>query len=191
MIGSGVDTGIYNPSISHENPFPDLINDKFLIVMVIRLVEEKGVVQFLEAAVAASKIKANLYFVLIGERLDSDHASSVDKILSKSKRILKHRLISAGLRDYIPTLLGGWTFFCLPSWREGMPRTIIEAMVMGLPVIATNTRGSREEVIDGEIGILVPSKDTGKFTEAIIGLSSDKEMCQKMRLKDRESSQAV
>jgi len=185
-IGNGIDISRFEPIDGPRAQIFDIPDDAFVIGMVGRLVEEKGVVQFLEAAVAASKIKANLYFVLIGERLDSDHASSVDKILSKSKRILKHRLILTGLRDDIPTLLGGMDVFCLPSWREGMPRTIIEAMVMGLPVIATNIRGSREEVIDGETGILVPSKDTGRLTEAIIDLSSDKEMCQKMGLKGRE-----
>jgi glycosyltransferase involved in cell wall biosynthesis len=48
--------------------------------------------------------------------------------------------------------------FCLPSWREGMPRTIIEAMMMGRPVLATDIRGSREEVVPEETGLLVPTR---------------------------------
>jgi glycosyltransferase involved in cell wall biosynthesis len=48
--------------------------------------------------------------------------------------------------------------FCLPSWREGMPRTIIEAMMMAKPVLATDIRGSREEVVPEETGLLVPAR---------------------------------
>ena len=61
-----------------------------------------------------------------------------------------------------------------------MPRTIIEAMLMGLPVIATDIRGSREEVIDRETGILVPAKDSESLSHAIIELSSNTAMCQEM-----------
>ena len=50
--------------------------------------------------------------------------------------------------------------FCLPSWREGMPRSIIEAMMMERAVIATNIRGSREEVIDDETGFLLPTRES-------------------------------
>lgn len=185
-IGNGVDISRFKPSNGLRTKIFEIPDDAFVVGMVGRLVEEKGIVQFLEAAVAASKIKLNLYFVLIGERLDSDHASSVEKIISKSKCILKHRLILTGLRDDIPSLLAGMDIFCLPSWREGMPRTIIEAMLMGLPVIATDIRGSREEVIDRETGILVPAKDSESLSHAIIELSSNTAMCQEMGFRGRE-----
>jgi glycosyltransferase involved in cell wall biosynthesis len=57
--------------------------------------------------------------------------------------------------------------FCLPSWREGMPRTIIEAMMMAKPVVATDIRGSREEVVHGETGLLVPVRSPEALAEAI------------------------
>ncbi len=53
--------------------------------------------------------------------------------------------------------------FCLPSWREGMPRSIIEAMMMELPVVATNIRGSREEVVNGVTGFLIPVGDVNQL----------------------------
>jgi glycosyltransferase involved in cell wall biosynthesis len=61
----------------------------------------------------------------------------------------------------------------LPSHREGMPRSIVEAMLSGLPVIATDIRGSREEVIDGETGLLVPLRDETALGEALKKVAGD------------------
>ena len=68
------------------------------------------------------------------------------------------RLVLTGFREDIPQLLAAMDLFCLPSWREGMPRTIIEAMMMAKPVLATDIRGSREEVVPEETGLLVPAR---------------------------------
>jgi glycosyltransferase involved in cell wall biosynthesis len=61
-----------------------------------------------------------------------------------------------------------------------MPRSIIEAMMMGLPVVATNIRGVREEVIAGETGLLVPTKDVTALTQALEKLIADPQRCQQM-----------
>jgi len=66
--------------------------------------------------------------------------------------------------------------FCLPSWREGMPRSIIEAMMMELPVVATNIRGSREEVVEGETGFLVPVKNVNRLHEKLEYLVNNPEI---------------
>ena len=63
--------------------------------------------------------------------------------------------------------------FTLPSHREGMPRSIIEAMMTGLPVVATDIRGSREEVVNGETGFLVPVRDAQALATALAGLADD------------------
>ena len=65
--------------------------------------------------------------------------------------------------------------FCLPSHREGLPRSIIEAMAMGIPVIATNIRGCRELVVPNVTGMLVPSKDSKSLAQAIYKLIYDKQ----------------
>jgi glycosyltransferase involved in cell wall biosynthesis len=70
--------------------------------------------------------------------------------------------------------------FCLPSYREGMPRSIIEAMMMELPVVATDIRGAREEVIPGETGLLVPTRNVTALTAAIDALVCDPERAKKM-----------
>ena len=78
--------------------------------------------------------------------------------------------------------------FCLPSYREGMPRTIIEAMMMQKPVIATNIRGSREEVIDGVTGFLVPPKNVYALEKALEKLILDDELRNKMGIDGRKKA---
>ena len=58
-----------------------------------------------------------------------------------------------------PRFSPSFDLFALPSYREGMPRALLEAMATGLPVVATAIRGCREEVVNGETGILVPPRD--------------------------------
>jgi glycosyltransferase involved in cell wall biosynthesis len=63
--------------------------------------------------------------------------------------------------------------FALPSYREGMPRSIIEAMACGRPVVATNIRGSREEVLDGTTGYLTPVADPAAMADALVKVLLD------------------
>jgi len=63
--------------------------------------------------------------------------------------------------------------FALPSHFEGLPMSVIEAMLTGLPVVATDVRGPREQVVDGETGLLVPPSETPPLAEALRRLSAD------------------
>jgi glycosyltransferase involved in cell wall biosynthesis len=130
-------------------------------------VREKGLAEFLAAAVELTQRFPNVWVLLVGERLASDHAHGVEKEFAAAKAEMGERLVAAGLRQDIPQMLAAMDLFCLPSWREGMPRTIIEAMVMAKPVVATAIRGAREEVIDEETGILVPTRSHRHLAAAI------------------------
>ena len=144
-----------------------------VIGIVARLVQEKGYKEFFEAAVAISSSFPDVYFLVVGERLASDHSGSVELALAQARKVLGVRLIEAGLRKDVSAMLSAMTIFCLPSYREGMPRTIIEAMMMELPVVATNIRGVREEVVDGKTGILVPTRNSTALAQALSKLLSD------------------
>ena len=144
-----------------------------VIGIVARLVQEKGYKEFFEAAVLISQSFPNVYFLVVGERLASDHSGSIELALAQARKVLGARLIEAGLRKDISVMLSAMSIFCLPSYREGMPRTIIEAMMMELPVVATNIRGVREEVVDGKTGILVPTRDSTALAKALFDLLSD------------------
>ncbi len=79
----------------------------------------------------------------------------------------------SGYRADITRILNAADIFALPSHREGMPRSIIEAMMVGLPVVATDIRGPREEVVDGETGALVPVADADALAAALDRLAAD------------------
>ena len=141
--------------------------DAFVVGMIGRQVREKGVGEFLAAAVDLAPRFPKIWFLLIGERLASDHAGGVEAEFAAAKVQLGERLIAPGLRSDIPQMLAAMDLFCLPSWREGMPRTIIEAMMMGKPVVATDIRGAREEVVPEETGVLVRTRAPDKLAAAI------------------------
>lgn len=176
-IGNGVDVERFDPArigaqreLRRTLGVPD---EAFLVGMVSRLVKEKGVVEFLEAAITVGQSNPSACFILIGERLASDHAADVAIEIERAKRVLGSRLVLTGLRGDIPELLAAMDAFCLPSWREGMPRTIIEAMMMARPVVATNIRGSREEVVPEQTGLLVPVRSSSRLAEAIGRMVAD------------------
>jgi glycosyltransferase involved in cell wall biosynthesis len=78
-----------------------------------------------------------------------------------------------GYRRDVSALLSIFDVFVLPSYREGMPRALLEAMATGIPVVATDIRGCREEVVDGATGILVPVRDPEAVAVAVTGLLGD------------------
>ena len=144
-----------------------------LIGMIGRMVAEKGYPEFFDAAKIVAAQDSSTFFVAVGERLASDHAAAIDTALAAAKAALGARLILTGLRTDIAEVLDAIDIFTLPSHREGMPRTIIEAMLMGKPVVATNIRGSREEVVAGQTGLLTPVGDAGALAGALLQLSAD------------------
>jgi glycosyltransferase involved in cell wall biosynthesis len=68
----------------------------------------------------------------------------------------------------------------LPSYREGVPRTLLEAAAMGKPIVTTDVPGCREVVVDGVNGLLVPPRNVSKLADAIQGLLSDPQRREKM-----------
>ena len=189
-IGNGVDVNLFNPdNILVNGQIRDelgISKNAFLVGMIGRQVVEKGIVELMEAARDLVEKYNDVYFIIIGDRLPSDHAGSVDNIIKKTKLLLNNKLIISGMRSNIPELLASMNLFVLPSWREGMPRTIIEAMMMKLPVVATNIRGSREEVIDKVTGLLVPLRNSHALSKAIESLYLDRKKCIEMGIAGRE-----
>ena len=86
---------------------------------------------------------------------------------------LGRRVRRLGYRHDVGRVLAAADVFCLPSHFEGLPMSVIEAMMTGLPVVATDTRGPREQVVDGVTGYLVPPMQDGPLGAALARLAAD------------------
>ena len=134
-----------------------------VIVIVSRIVRHKGHVELLQAM--ESVPGARLW--VVGERLASDHGPDMAEDFARAARVLGPRLVRLGYRDDIPRILAAADIFCLPSHFEGLPMSVIEAMLTGLPVVATRIRGPREQVVPNETGYLVPPRQVPPLAEAL------------------------
>jgi glycosyltransferase involved in cell wall biosynthesis len=143
-----------------------VLAERVVVVAVSRLVRHKG---YPELLVAMRDVDAELW--VVGERLASDHGEDMEPYFVQAG--LGERLRRLGYRDDIPAILAAADIFALPSHFEGLPMSIIEAMLTGLPVVATNIRGPREQVVDGETGILVPPAAVAPLAAALDRLVAD------------------
>ena len=176
-IGNGVDPARFGPATpeSRRRIRDELgtADDRIVVMTVGRLVAEKGYPELIEAM---RDVDAELW--VVGERLASDHAGGIDAALAaaESDPVLTSRIRLLGYRQDVPALLQAADIFTLPSHREGMPRSIIEAMMTGLPVVATDIRGSREEVLPEETGLLVPVRAAAALAGALNRLVADADL---------------
>lgn len=175
VIGNGVDPALFRPGTVEERQAArasmGVADADVVAVMIGRMVAEKGYPELF----AALSRTPGLTLACIGTRLESDHEGAVDAALAAAQAnpATAARLRLLGYRTDVAALLRGADLFVLPSHREGMPRAIIEAMMTGLPVVATAIRGAREQVIDGETGLLVPVKDEAALAAALGRLVAD------------------
>lgn len=182
-ISNGVDVNQFNPDKikMNTNVFKNnlrLPSDSIILSFIGRPVKEKGILDLMEAFKRLSSDYANLYLLLIGDTLfserDYETKEKVESYLHEKN--IKDKIILTGRRKDIPELLSISDIFILPSYREGMPRSIIEAMAMGKPVIASNIRGCREEIVDGETGFLVGVNAPDEIYTAVKRLIDDDEL---------------
>lgn len=146
-------------------------DDQHLILFMGRLRPVKGVEYGLRAFAAAHEVNPNLRMVLAGE---GDQRPYLESLVSQLE--VQDSVSFIGVRSDVPELLSAADSVLIPSLNEGFPRTAIEAMAAGKPVIATKVGGTPEAISDGETGILVSSMDTASMSAAIVSLASDKDL---------------
>ncbi|MGZ0050369.1 glycosyltransferase family 4 protein [Brevibacillus gelatini] len=145
--------------------------DDLVIVYVGRMVGEKGIFELVEAFSRLARESARVRLLLVGD-VSASERDQRGQMLQQQCR--EHpQIVLTGFRRDIPQLLAASDIFVLPSHREGLPRSIIEAMAMGKPIVATNIRGCREEVTDGVNGILVEPKQSEHLYKALKKLACD------------------
>lgn len=172
-IGNGIDIdrfmrSSYSGKREKTRSGLGISDDTAMIITVGRINKEKGYYELIEAL---RDQKADEWVaVFVGA--DDGEKLNIQNLVSKYD--LKDKVFFLGRRDDIPELLNASDIFVLPTHREGVPRSVIEAQAMGLPAIVTNIRGCREIVIHEETGIIVPPKQVYPLTNAIDRLIKDK-----------------
>jgi len=157
--GSGVDLSVYRPS-----PEPEGLP---IVILASRMLWDKGVAQFVEAARILKNEGVAARFALAGEP-DPDNPAAIPyeqlRVWQESGEIEWW-----GLQDpqNMPRVLARSHIVCLPSYREGIPRILIEAAASGRPIVTTDAPGCREVVRPGVNGIIVPSRDTSSLAGAL------------------------
>lgn len=139
------------------------------VIATARLVRHKGWPELL----AAMQAVPDAHLLAVGPRLESDHGETVEPAFAQAAAALGARLHRLGYREDVAALLAASDIFCLPSHFEGLPMSVIEAMLCGLPVVSTDIRGPREMVVPGETGLLVPPMRAGPLAAALARLAAD------------------
>ena len=189
VIGNGVDLARFSPSDGRRSAARrDLgIPDEALVVMTVsRLVREKGL---LELADAAYMLAANprLHVVVAGAALPTDR-TDVSQALQEHavSRALGTRWHQLGQRQDIAEIIHAADIFVLASHREGLPRSVIEAMAAGLPIVASDIPACRELVEPGGNGMLVAVGDAYALAQGIGSLCAAPDVRKRYGRRSRE-----
>lgn len=178
--GAGVDTSKFIPKGNSASQF----SHKIKVAMVSRLLIDKGVMDFIEAAKLLKAMDSNVEMLLVGD-IDTGNISSVK--LPVIKKLHDNEIINyLGFCEDIPSLYKEIDIACLPSYQEGLPKSLIEAMSCGLPIIATDVPGCRQLVNDGENGLLVNVRDPNDLANKIHSLTSNDRLVEEMGIKSRQ-----
>lgn len=143
------------------------------ILFVGRLVYDKGIYELAQAFSIISKKYPDIDLILIGEEIEKENL-----VKKFNKEGIFNRVIFKGIVPYneVAYYMKVSELLVFPTWAEGLPNVVMEAMAVGLPVIASNIDGIPEVLEDGITGLSVPAKDVEKLTEAVIKLSEDKNL---------------
>lgn len=184
LLGNGVDLAKFEPARFDSNFRPKkrmeigVPEDAVVVGIIGRLVQEKGYLELFEAMCELMAANKNVWLIVIGPE-EPEKTNRIPADIFK-KYGIGNRTRWLGYREDVPELLACCDIYTLPSWREGFPRSAIEAAAMGLPIVATNIRGCRQVVEDGINGLLVPLKDIGALASGIKKLIADKRLRLKM-----------
>ena len=164
--GAGVNLDIYPAT-------PENCDTK-IVSMFARVLRDKGVLDFVSAAKVVHKTHPSARFRLIGD-CDPGNPTSFSQLEVESW-VATGAIEWLGYRTDVPALLAESNIVCLPSYREGLPKTLIEACAAQRTIVATDVTGCREAVEHGTNGLLVPVQNPEKLAEAISQLLDDKEL---------------
>lgn len=155
--GSGVDLTHFEPQA-----FRPAASDETTFLLVARIVRYKGILEYARAAEALRRRYPKAKFLLAGY-----HDSNPLAYSDKEWRFIQEQIEYLGPSDDVRSLYGVAHVYVLPSYGEGMPRTVLEAMATGRAIVTTDTYGCRDTVEEGANGHLVPVRDWKALADAM------------------------
>lgn len=174
--GAGVDTLLYAPSPESEGMLQ--------VVLPARMLWDKGVGEFVGAARQLRQRGVNARFVLVGEP-DTENPASVP--MEQLQAWQKEGAVEWwGRREDMSRVLANSHIICLPSYREGLPKSLLEAASCGRAIVTTDVPGCREIVRNGDNGLLVEARNATALADALARLLDSPALRQKMGERGRE-----
>ena len=174
--GVGVDTSEFAPCPEVPKPI--------CVVLAARILWDKGVGEFVEAARKLKEEGVKARFILVGNP-DLENLASVPEATLHAWQ--KEEVVEWwGHRDDMVAVFRAAHIVCLPSYREGLPKVLLEAAACGRSIITTDVPGCREVVRDGENGLLVPARNVQALSEALFCLIKNPELRAQMGRRSRE-----
>jgi len=175
--GSGVDVTAFQPNPSKQN-IPT-------IVLAARMLWDKGIGEFVEAARLIKRDDVLARFILVGSP-DMENPAGIPE--SQLLQWTQEGVVEWwGYRADMADVYAQTTIACLPSYREGLPKSLLEAAACGLPIVTTDVPGCREVVMNNFNGLLVPPRDAQALAQAlrILILDTEKQTCFGQRSRER------
>ncbi len=170
--GSGIDTASFRPSPLPDGP---------IFLMIARYLKSKGIREYINAANELASRRTDCRFLLVGfpdDGVDGVPKQELERLLTGSVECLGH------LSDVRPAIDLA-SVYVLPSYREGTPRTVLEAMAMGRAIVTTDAPGCRETVKEGVNGLLVEVGNVPMLVGAMEHLANSHELRQSMGMESR------
>ncbi|MCK4454443.1 glycosyltransferase family 4 protein [Candidatus Parcubacteria bacterium] len=161
--------------------------DHKVVGVVGNITHQKGLEYFIRVANEVKKrSRLKIKFLIVGGK-SKGHEDYYNKLQILIKKLhLENDIIFTGRVPYLQDVLSIMNIFLMTSIAEGTPLVILEAMAMGVPVVATDVGGISEQVADGETGIIVPPRDPNAISKAVIYLLEHPEERGRMGKKGRE-----
>lgn len=174
--GVGIDLDEFQPVQKCEN-------NSVVVTMVSRLIREKGVIELVEAARELKQKNLDVTIQLVGDPdFDSPEQIAADNLRQWQDEGLVEWV---GFRSNIPQVYSQADIACLPSYSEGLPKSLMEACASGLPIVTTDNSGCREVVDDGENGFIVPPRDSKSLAQALEKLIVDADLRTRFGIQSR------
>lgn len=161
--GSGVD-------LSHYQVSPLSLKPHFLLIA--RLLGDKGIREYAKAAETVKQQYPEAVFELVGPEDPSPDGIKLDEV---NKWVSSGAIEYSGSTTDVRPFIENCSIYVLPSYHEGMPRTVLEAMAMGRPILTTDVPGCRETVVNGENGWLVEKANVEQLAERMIWFIENQE----------------